>query len=188
GGFSRSPLLLEMVQTVFDQPGCSVVRVHEPDLAIVKGAVMYFDRSTVFNSRRARLTYGTDLVVPFDSKNPEHVRRREAGRVTETDEGLYVSGVFDVHIEVGDNIPAGGVLKQHALRPLFKTRTTGAVVIYASSNKNPTYVDDISCFEVGRLSFQLDMTKDYTERGYRVEFTFGGPELSVKILHRTEER
>ncbi|CAN0492786.1 unnamed protein product, partial [Scytosiphon promiscuus] len=41
GGFSRSPLLLEMVQTVFDQPGCSVVRVHEPDLAIVKGAVMY---------------------------------------------------------------------------------------------------------------------------------------------------
>lgn len=189
GGFSRSPLLREVVRAELHQPGCSIVPVHEPDVAVVKGAVMYFDRSTVFNSRKARLTYGTRVNLPFDRTIAEHWSRRVAGRTYTNQLGeTYIGGCFDVFINKGDDLPGGGMLTRRAQRPVSKEHTNVTVAVFATSKKNPSFVDEEGCFEVGQVTFDLDMTKDYEERGFRVEFTFGGPELTVKILHQTEER
>ena len=190
GGFSRSPLLRDKVRAALGHPGYSIVQVHEPDTAIVKGAVMYFERSTVFNSRKAKLTYGVSQSVPFLESDVEHQRRRKAGRTFETDEnGLYLGGVFGAHIKAGDDVPTGGVCAQIDYFPLLKSQKTMTSKVYASPDKNPTFVDEDGCFEVGRVTFELDTKpKTLKERGYRVEFIFGGPELTVKILHLTEER
>ncbi|CAM9650836.1 unnamed protein product, partial [Hapterophycus canaliculatus] len=162
----------------------------EPDTAIVKGAVMFAEKATMFNSRKARLTYGNRFGVPFNDKDPEHRRRRDKGGIFINESGAaYINGGFDVHISIGDDIPADGVLTRRSYIPLSLDKTRTSVSIYASRSRNPKFADEDGCFEVGEVSFGLDTTKKTVEdRSYRVELAFGGPELTVKILHDTEER
>ncbi|CAM9859946.1 unnamed protein product, partial [Hapterophycus canaliculatus] len=142
GGFSRCPLLREVVEDVFQESSCSVVQVHEPDIAIVKGAVMFFDHSTVFNSRKARLSYGVAILAGFDDKNPKHLRRRDAGDTsTHTNGRTCVDNAFDVHIAIGDDIPADGILSRRCYRPFSLPQKTGVVRIYASTERGPEFVD-----------------------------------------------
>ncbi|CAM9283881.1 unnamed protein product [Hapterophycus canaliculatus] len=190
GGFSRCPLLREVVQAELETLTCRVVQAHEPDIAIVKGAIMFAEKATIFNSRKARFTYGQKCVVPFDCKNPEHRRRRDAGETKRNATGnLMVLNAFDVHINIGDDIPANGILTRRGYRPMSLTQTESVVQIYASYTRNPGFLDGDNCFQVGQASFPQDMTKKTAqERGYRVELVFGGPELTVRILHDTEER
>eukprot|EP00903_Cladosiphon_okamuranus_P010118 g9582.t1 len=186
GGFSRCPMLRRVVKDGLDLPEGRVVEVNEPDLAIVKGAVMYFDRSTIFNSRKARYTYGTDITVPFNDSIAEHRRRRAAGLISEYDGKMHVSNGFSVYIKKGDDIPVGGVLKRRTYVPLRKSQARMSFIVYGSSEKSPSFADEKGCFEVGRVSFALDMTKDFEKRGIFGEVTFGGPELTVRILDMEE--
>lgn len=191
GGFSGCPLLKNVVRTELQQGTCRVVEVNEPDVAIVRGAVKYFDESAVFNSRKARLTYGICVAHTFDGKKAEHRLRRDAGKTLkyEDRDEVFVDGFFDAHIRIGDNIPTDGVTSRMNYNPLTLTVETGQVQVFASSARDPTFVDEESCFELGKVSFDLDTTmKTIQDRGYRVELTFGGPELTVKILHHTEEK
>lgn len=152
--------------------------VHKPDLAIVKGAVMYFDRSTTFNSRKARYTYGTDITVPFNGSIAEHRRRRDVAAI---DGKMHVSNGFSAYIRKGDDIPVGGILKRRPYVPV-------SFIVYASSEKFPSFADEKGCLEVGRVLFALDMTKEFEKRGIYVEVTFGGPELTVKMILDKDER
>ncbi|CAM9472302.1 unnamed protein product [Ectocarpus fasciculatus] len=190
GGFSRSPLLMKVVRAELQHGSCRVVEVSEPDIAIVRGAVKYFDESAVFNSRKARLTYGARALYPFDGKNAEHRRRRDAGKTLkyEDRDEVMVDGCFNPHIRIGEDIPTNGVTSRELYTPVSLENETNCIKVYASSARDPAFVDEDSCFNLGNINFDLDMTKKTRqERAYRVEFTFGGPELTVKILHRTEE-
>ncbi|CAM9194372.1 unnamed protein product [Hapterophycus canaliculatus] len=190
GGFSDSLLLRDVVRAELEHSACSVVQVHGPDVAIVKGAVMFSEKATIFNSRKARLTYGRNCLVPFDSKNAEHRRRRDAGKTARDDGGnTYILGGFSVDITAGDDIPGDGVLRHRLCCPVSLTQKTYIIEMHASRARNPKFVDEGSCFKIGDLRVDLDMTKKtLSERGFRMELTFGGPELAVKILHATDER
>ncbi|CAN0254289.1 unnamed protein product [Ectocarpus fasciculatus] len=188
GGFSRSPLLKSKAREELQRFSRCVVDVHEPDLAIVRGAVMYPTMSTVFNSRKAKLTYGTEVSLEFDGTSSEHVKRHAAGKTTMIGDTVYVTGGFSAHVNVEDDIPTDGVLTCRRYVPLEETATTSTIRIYASSTKSPGYVDERGCFKVGQVTFDLDMTKPTRhERSYRVEMTFGGIELTVKVLHDKED-
>ncbi|CAM9668792.1 unnamed protein product [Scytosiphon promiscuus] len=190
GGFSRCPLLREVIQTELQRPNCRVVQAHEPDTAIVKGAVMFAEKATTFNSRKARLTYGTRAWIAYVDSDPEHRRRRAAGMAFRDEKGVMrIDNAFSAHITIRDDIPADGVVTWRAYRPLSLADKTNTIEIYASRSSNPKFVDEDDVFEVGQARFDLDMTKKtVADRAYRVELIFGGPELRVKILHRTEER
>ncbi|CAM9221182.1 unnamed protein product [Ectocarpus sp. 12 AP-2014] len=188
GGFSRSPLLKSMAREELQRVTRCVVDVHEPDLAIVRGAVMYPTMSTVFNSRKAKLTYGIGASFKFDGTIPEHVKRRAAGKTLLIEDEVWVSNCFSPHVTVGDDIPSDGVLTCRGYTPLSDTSTSNIVAIYASSKSRPRYVDEPGVFRVGEVTFDLDMTKPTREeRSYRVEMTFGGTELKVRVLHRTDD-
>lgn len=188
GGFSRCPMLREEIRAGLDLPACRVVEVHEPDLAIVRGAVMYFDRSTIFNTRKARYTYGSQVNVRFNDSIAEHRRRRAAGLVTGEDGTMYVPGGFYVHIRKGDDIPEGGKLERRPHVPVLKSQERMSFIVVASSERSPSFTDEEGCFEIGRISFALDMTKEFEARGIHGEVTFGGPELAVKIVDIAEGR
>ncbi|CAM9149814.1 unnamed protein product [Ectocarpus sp. 8 AP-2014] len=187
GGFSRSPLLKSMAREELQRVTRCVVDVHEPDLAIVKGAVMYPSMSTVFNSRKAKLTYGVGVALEFNGTNSEHVRRRAAGKTLLIEDKVWVSGCFSAHVTVGDDVPSDGVLTCRGYTPFSETFTRHTVNIYATSKKRPRYVDEPGVFRLGEVAFDLDMSKPSEKRGYRVEMTFGGTELKVRVLHRTDD-
>ncbi|CAM9867376.1 unnamed protein product [Ectocarpus sp. 12 AP-2014] len=184
GGFSRSPLLKSMAREELQRVTRSVVDVHEPDLAILRGAVMYPSMSTVFTSRKARLTYGVNDSLEFDGTNPEHVERHTAGKTTLIGNTVYVSGCFSTLVNAGDDIPGDAVMTSRSYTPVSETDTTSTLGIYATSARRPSFVDEPGIFVVGEVTVDLDMTKPTAEeRSFRVEIAFGGTELTVRVLH-----
>ncbi|CAN0307407.1 unnamed protein product [Ectocarpus sp. 12 AP-2014] len=188
GGFSRSPLLKSMAREELQRVTRCVVDVHEPDLAIVRGAVMYPTMSTVFNSRKARLTYGIRCHPEFDRTNFEHLKRHAAGKTQMCGDTFRVMDCFDSHVTVGDDIPSDGVMTVRSYTPSGMSHTTNTIQVFATAKTRPRYVDAPGVFMVGEVTFDLDMTTPtLQERGYRIEMIFGGTELTVRVLHRTDD-
>lgn len=182
GGFSSCRLLQSAVRAELQGPGCPVVEVSMPDIAIVKGAVMFSTRSAIFTSRKARLTYGVGCSTPYHGGNPEHRRRRDAGKTVQKSSGEKVLHVFDKHISIDDDIPVGGVLSMQAYSATEVEQKVANVPIFVSCNRNPRFTDVDGCFELGGILVPFDMGVPFNERGFRVQLTFGGPELTVSVL------
>ena len=87
GGFSSSPLLQAAARGELEGEGCAVVAALRPDVAIVRGAVLFANNVEVFTTRKARLTYGIVVLTDYDPSDPEHVRRRSTRR-------MFYSGLF----------------------------------------------------------------------------------------------
>lgn len=183
GGFSRSPLLKSMAREELQRVTRCVVDVHEPDLAILRGAVMYPSMSTVFNSRKARLAYGVNDSLEFDGTNPEHVERHTAGKTTLIGNTVYVSGCFSALVNVVDDIPGDAVMTSRSYTPVSETDTTSTFGIYATSARRSRFADEPGIFIVGEVTIDLDMTKPTAEeRSFRVQITFGGTQLTARVL------
>ncbi|CAN0043200.1 unnamed protein product, partial [Scytosiphon promiscuus] len=58
GGFSSSPLVQAAARTSLEGDECKVIVAVKPEVAIVKGAVLFANDSKTFRTRKARLTYG----------------------------------------------------------------------------------------------------------------------------------
>ncbi|CAM9242947.1 unnamed protein product [Ectocarpus sp. 8 AP-2014] len=184
GGFSRSPLLKNMAREELQRVTRCVVDVHEPDLAIVRGAVMYSTMSTVFNSRKARLTYGVNQLLRFDDTNPEHVKRRDAGKTELIEDTVWLSDSFCSHVHVGDDIPSDGVLTSRSYVPVRMTQSRSTHSVFATSQTRPSFLDEPGFVKVGEVAIDVDMTKSTREeRRYCIEMTFGGTELLVRVVN-----
>ncbi|CAM9999887.1 unnamed protein product, partial [Hapterophycus canaliculatus] len=118
GGFSSSPLIENVARTVLDGHGCAVVPVLRPDVAVVRGAVLFANNAEVFNSRVARLTYGVKSTRKFESHNPEHVRHRSKNLFFDED-GKELIRYFSAHVRAGDDIPLNGTFPMTSYSPLY---------------------------------------------------------------------
>ena len=78
GGFSSSPLIQKVARDILESDICKVLAILRPEVAIVRGAVLFGSRPEVFCTRKARLTYGIRTTMRYDPWNPEHVKRRES--------------------------------------------------------------------------------------------------------------
>lgn len=68
--------------------------------------------------------------------------------------------------------------------PVSETATQADVIIYATSTRRPSFVDEPGIFKVGEVTLDLDMTKPTVEeRRFRVEMSFGGTEVTVRVLN-----
>lgn len=189
GGFSRCVLLQRAARAVLHRDGCSVEIVHKPDIAIVKGAVLFHSKFSMFTTRKARLTYGVGCSQVYDNRDPEHRRLRDAGKTYTDDAGkTRVSKVFDAHVVIGQDIPSDGVLEMRRYDCSKVATTTFQFGICASTKKNPRFIDEEGCIEIGEAAVPADMTVPLKDRGCRIQFTYGGTELLVDILHKKDNR
>ncbi|KAG8830436.1 hypothetical protein FRC18_008097 [Serendipita sp. 400] len=76
GGFGESPYLRLRLKDEFGSKGTEVVTVEEPSKkAAAEGAVLWYTKQMV-SGRFARFTIGTQIIVPFNPANAEHLKRR----------------------------------------------------------------------------------------------------------------
>lgn len=182
GGFSSCRLLQRVVRLELERPGCSVVAVNFPEIAIAKGAVMFSTRSTIFNSRKARLTYGVQCSTSYDGDNPEHRRRHAAGKILQASDGEKCTSKFDLHISINDDIPMNGGLSTRTYFAVNESQKEASIPIFVSARRTPTWTDEGDCFKLGGIDVPFDMEAPFKERSFRVQLTFGGPELTVSVL------
>lgn len=58
GGFSSSPIIQAAARAELHGGGCVVLAALRPEVAIVRGAVLFANNAKTFTTRKARLTYG----------------------------------------------------------------------------------------------------------------------------------
>lgn len=182
GGFSRSLLIQKAARDAMKGDGCTVTLAPRPEVAIVKGAVMFADDVNVFRTRKARLTYGVRCLRLYDSKNPEDVKRRTA--LLRGQDNHERIATFSRHIAAGDDIPADGACPVNNYAPVFGSQATVDIQVLASHRRDIEYPDDGSYYRLGSLVVPLDMDVPLKDRDINVQFKFGGTEVSVHCARR----
>jgi hypothetical protein len=177
GGLSESEYVQKSIQTAF--PDINVMIPEDPELAVMKGAVLFGFNPSVITARVAMLTYGTNSFIPFKKgKHPENKKVVMDGQ--ELCEDCFIK-----YVEVGDILPINTVIGPKRYLPIRKKQQYANVQIFASSDPNPTFVTDSNCQFIGLVTLQFKDTKEGSDGPILLKMIFGGTEL---VVEATEEK
>lgn len=184
GGFSSSPLIQDAARGALAGDGCVVVVAVRPDVAIVRGGVLFANNAEAFTTRKARLSYGVASTAVYNSDDPEHVRRRQESPLVDRN-GKERLATFSFHLRVGDDVPEGdGACPMQSYAPLRANQSIVSLDILASHRADVRFPDKDVTFPLGNVTVQLDMSQAFEDRGVNVQFVFGGTELAVNCLRK----
>ena len=179
GGFSSSPLVLSITKAKFHGGGCAVITALRPDVAIVRGAVLFVNNAAVFHTRKARLTYGVLCSTRYIKRDPAHVQHYHQHKCGPGEDGKPRIDIFSRHVVVGDDIPEDGGCQPKEYFPPRSDASDLTIRILASHIKDIEFPNEDECFKLGKVKVRLDMSVPRADRGVLVQFNFGGTELSV---------
>ncbi|KAL3878559.1 hypothetical protein ACJMK2_030896 [Sinanodonta woodiana] len=172
GGYSESPILQDFVKTNFKQK--KIIIPADPDLAVVKGAVIFGHNHDRIAERICRYTYGMRVSVPFI--HDEHPLEK----LYITDQGEeQCSDVFFKFAEIGDPVRRGEPQYEGTHQPANCEQDYISIPIYASTENDPVYVTDKSCIYMGTIHIHLEKTVG-NDRQIFVQIYLGGTEIEVK--------
>ena len=174
GGLSESEYVQKSIQTAF--PDINVMIPEDPELAVMKGAVLFGFNPSVITARVARLTYGTNGYIPFKKEtHPENKKVVKDGQE-------FCSDWFRKYVEVGDILPINTVIGPKRYLPIRKKHQRANVQIFASSDPNPTFVTESNCQFIGLVTLQFKDTKEGSDGPILLKMIFGGTELAVEAI------
>jgi hypothetical protein len=178
GGLSESKYVQKSIQTAF--PDKNVMIPEDPELAVMKGAVLFGFNPSVITARVARLTYGTNGYIPF-KKGTHPVNKKVVKNGQE-----FCADCFIKYVEAGDILPINTtVIGPFRYMPIKKKQQDGNVKIFSSSDPNPTFVTDSNCQLIGLVTFQFKDTEGGYDSRISLKMTFGETQLAVEA---TEEK
>lgn len=169
GGFAECPLIQSAMKKEFYNK--RIVIPEEAGLSVLKGAVLFGHRPDYIASRVMRFSYGTNITRPFDT-NIHDISRKMIRNGEERCRNL-----FSVIIKQDKCVPIGTKLcdRYSTINP---NQSCMGFNIYASSKKNPTYVDEEDCHLIGKADINIPFPSE-EKRWVAVEFIFGNTEISM---------
>lgn len=175
GGFSESPMVRCAVETNF--PDKRVIVPHEAGLAVLKGAVIFGHNDRVIKSRISRYTYGIKMYKPFiPGVHPE------SKKVVKANGEASVQGIFSKLVEVGQSVSHEDNFEGTEYYPFNKGGTGFTIKLFATPEKDPTFVDDPGCLSIGEVYVDCRDKRGNVSGAY-VTLVFGGTELEVRAVN-----
>jgi hypothetical protein len=137
----------------------------------LKGAVIFGHRPVAITSRKSKYTYGINISPPFDPDRHPESRRVAVGNTDRCRD------VFKKYIQEGDTVMVGEPRSGKHIT-LSAHQREMQLNIYASTKREPQFVDEEESEYLGRVVVQLPDSDDKI----RVEVTmmFGETELTVE--------
>ena len=171
GGFSESDMLQDTIKRCF--PHLKVFVPRDASLCVLKGAVMYGHNPKIIFERVIRYTYGTSVFKVFEEGlDPASKRVRK-------ERGYVCKDVFSKHVQQNQMVKTGEPQKQKLYRPLSKDQSKMSLAIFASEFRNPRYVTDPGCTQIGTIAVGMPYASEGLARDVLVSFTFSGTEINV---------
>ncbi|XP_062596447.1 heat shock 70 kDa protein 12B-like [Saccostrea cucullata] len=177
GGFSESPMVLKAIKELF--PDKKVIAPADPELAVLKGAVLFGHMPSVISSRISRYSIGFEVGVPFieGSHREEYkYKRPEDGR-------SMCRHIFQALVQKGEEVPTGHkVIKMYT--PNDEDAETG-IGIYQSTSEDPTYTTEENCTKIGAI--KLHRPNGGWPKGSLIKAVveFGGTQFDVTVTDDT---
>ncbi|XP_052089534.1 heat shock 70 kDa protein 12A-like isoform X1 [Mytilus californianus] len=175
GGHSNSTVLTNAIYKNFGNK-YGIVIPKNPDIAVMKGAVLFGFNPEMITSRVSQYTYGIAMQRPFTpGVDPESKKKYLIN-------GL-VDNVFDKHVEVGQVVNIGEFLPEHDYVPAGREYKGVHFEFYATQKKNPKYVTDDGCSCIGVLYFELtDISK---RKDMTLKLNVSGTEIVAIITEKS---
>jgi hypothetical protein len=179
GGFSYCPRLkaalrdsLRALVTTARPEGVTVYEsVHHPELAVMRGSIMYALNPAVITHRCARFTYGIEVLTPFrEVHDMAHLLKGPDGEE-------YCRSAFNVFVQKGQNVPTGHTVS-HRFNKHSPTQTHATLKIFTAQTADPLYCDEPGTQHHATIT--LNMAAD--SQGLKVEFVFGTTELRCRAV------
>ncbi|XP_053399657.1 heat shock 70 kDa protein 12A-like [Mercenaria mercenaria] len=171
GGFSESPMLQETVRNHF--PGLRIIIPDEAGLAVLKGAVIFGHSPATISQRVSKYTYGTDISQNFDQT------KHAISRMSIASDGSQIcTNIFSKLAEAGQTLVVGEPQDEQTYTTLLEDQTAMGMNIYASTYKNPGFIDDVGCQKIG--TFSVPVSGRGKGRAVTVKMIFGGTEIDVE--------
>ena len=174
GGFAESPIVQETLREKF--PHIRLITPAEAGLTVLKGAVIFGHKPLSIGSRISHLTIGIAVSKPFiDSHHPPAKR-------LETASGIMCKDIFYKYIECDESVEHGSV--QSVPFSMGRGSTVSRVRVYSSSEKDPVFVTDEGCRQLGEMIINVGNIEGASNR-VSVGLSFGKTELTVEAREKT---
>ncbi|KAK3099358.1 hypothetical protein FSP39_003254 [Pinctada imbricata] len=182
GEYSESPLIIRALKTNFSN--LKVVVPTNSSLAVLSGAVIYGFEPDIVASRVASYTYGIAKQRIWKKGDPELKKS-----VCTTKRGLHwCDDVFDKHVEIGQIVKIGEFQPAKDYYPIRDDQKSAVLEFYASTEKDPKFVDDPNTELVGFFSFDLTERQEGDDGKVLVRIGVGGTELEVEVKEASTGR
>lgn len=160
GGFSESEIVHEAIESSFKDRGIVIIFPPEPDLVVMKGAVLYGHSSGIIESRKARFTYGLKTTVPFDDKI--HDLKHQYIKTKKMNEKLLCTNQFQVLITKGEDVKSEEKIKVFH-ESAYDEQIHVSFEMYICTQERPLYVDEPHCFQKGCVSSRVNDDDKHVE-------------------------
>ncbi|XP_052778686.1 heat shock 70 kDa protein 12A-like [Mya arenaria] len=171
GGFNTCQLLQQAMKTKFDKH--KIIIPTDPDLAVLKGAVIFGHKPELISQRVSKYSYGVNVRAVFIKKF-----HRETYKVKDEDGGDRCENVFDKHITAGQCLTVGEEQVSMYYSIATSSQTTGPIRVYYTLDPDPMYVTDGGCHLAGTLNVPLEGRG--TNRTIKARLIYGGTEIDVE--------
>jgi len=168
-GVENASIILEEMEDYCIWKIIPVVRPHEAELAVLRGAVLYALR---IKSRISRKTYGLGSCRKFKDGDPECLSKYD-------DEKIKLCEVFDTVVTIGDSVKKSDKVTKNYY-PANANETTMIFDVYSSEKKNVKYCNEEGVDKVGRIEFEMPDTTGGKYRRVKTEISFGKTYIQVE--------
>ena len=174
GGFSEAQFLRKEISRCF--PDKRVLIPHDPELAIIRGAVEFAQDPSLLRARVMGKTYGVNTCRRFDPTiHPEEKRKVRPHKV-------YCRDIFHILVKKGERIDIEE-RRTHTFTPVDPDSTEISFRFYSTNQEDaPQFVTDpgVSSENV-KISIPSPDTTKGLDRQLRLDVKFGGTELKVNV-------
>lgn len=148
----------------------------EPDLAVLKGAVMFGHQPRCIFQRVIRYTYGLRKAKLY---NPD---LHPEDRMVSLHGMDFITDMFCPFITAGSRAPVG-FMSYDSLTSIEPFQKVIEIDVYFSTELEPSYITDKNCLLLGKMEYQIP-NPSKEERTIYIEFIFGDTELFINITDR----
>jgi hypothetical protein len=169
GGFSDCKIIQDSIKSFF--PSYRVIVPKVPELAVLKGAVLFGHKPEYIVARIARYTYGVEVINNF---NPDI---HELGRCVVVNGKKKCENIFKLYIKTGSVVELGAKITG-IIETAEPFQSIATFPIFQSTIECPQYIDVEGCTELGTLTVDIQDPSEEI-RDFRVNMIFGNTELKV---------
>lgn len=174
GGFSEAQFLRQEISRVFSDK--RILIPHNPELAIIHGAVEFAQDPSLLRGRVMGKTYGVEIWTRFDD-NKHPLEKKEV-----RPHKIYCRDIFKTLAKKNERIDIEE-RRSHTFQPVNPSQTQVHFRFYSTNREDAQFITDpgVEDENVEIVVDSPDTTKGL-DRDLRLDVMFGGTELKVEVV------
>lgn len=175
GGFAKSNIVQEYIKDIFSDT--KVIIPIDPDLAVLKGAVIFGRFEGIVEMRVCDYTYGLETNRFCLATDPKDKIKRIGDK-------FQCTQVFEKMVTIGDQIGVNEKVEKEV-----KASTPGMrrmkINIYKSKDPSPLFITDYGCELFAEMTIEMPDTKGGVDRAVIISIQFGKTEITISAKDKT---